>query len=89
MKSIFLLSLLAVTTISYSQKVDKALEKRLAAHVKVLAADDMQGRATGSDGERKAANYIVEHFRKSKLKPLGDSLWYQVFTVIPHAAGQV
>ncbi|MFM9005695.1 MAG: M28 family peptidase [Flavobacteriales bacterium] len=89
MKSIFLLSLLAVTTISYSQKVDKALEKRLAAHVKVLAADDMQGRATGSDGERKAANYIVEHFRKSKLKPLGDSLWYQVFTFIPHAAGQV
>jgi len=89
MKKIFALCFLAFSGIAYSQKSDKALEKRLSAHVKVLAADDMQGRATGSEGEQKAAAYIIEHFKKFKLKPMGDSLWYQVFTFIPHGAAQV
>ena len=32
-------------------------------YVKVLAADDMEGRETGSEGLRKAAAYIVEQLK--------------------------
>lgn len=89
MKKYFVLALLFVNGVGFAQKADKGLEKRLAAHVKVLASDDMQGRATGSEGEKMAAAYIVEHFKKTKLKPLGDSLWYQGFSFVPHGAAQV
>ncbi len=34
-------------------------------YVKVLAADDMEGRETGSEGLRKAAAYIVEQLRRT------------------------
>ncbi len=89
MKRIVVVVFLTISGFSWSQKVDKGLEKRLAAHVKVLAADEMQGRATGSEGEQKAAAYIVEHFQKLKLRPLGDSSFYQGFSFVPHSAGQI
>ena len=44
---------------------------------KILAADDMQGRDTGSEGYKKAARYVVQQFEKSGLKPAGVSGFYQ------------
>jgi Zn-dependent M28 family amino/carboxypeptidase len=46
-------------------------------HVKVLAADDMEGRETGSEGLRKAAAYIVEQLKKDGLQPAGVNGFYQ------------
>ncbi len=40
-------------------------------YVKVLAADDMEGRETGSEGLRKAAAYIVEQLKADGLEPAG------------------
>src|SRR5271157_4956030 len=46
-------------------------------YVKVLAADDMEGRETGSEGLRKAAAYIVEQLKTDGLEPAGINGYYQ------------
>ncbi len=46
-------------------------------YVKVLAADDMEGRETGSEGLRKAAAYIVEQLKADGLQPAGSNGFYQ------------
>ena len=39
-------------------------------HLYTLAADDMEGRKTGTPGIEKAAQYIEGEFKKIGLKPL-------------------
>ncbi len=46
-------------------------------HVKVLAADDMEGRETGSPGLRKAETYVVEQLKQAGLQPAGADGFYQ------------
>src|SRR5271169_6976385 len=46
-------------------------------YVKVLAADDMEGRETGSEGLRKAQAYIVEQLKSAGLEPAGVNGFYQ------------
>ncbi len=40
-------------------------------HVQILAADDMEGRATGTPGFDKAADYVIAQFKAVGLKPAG------------------
>lgn len=40
-------------------------------HLEIIAADSLEGRDTGSPGERKAARYITGQFQKLGLKPVG------------------
>ncbi len=50
----------------------------LKTHLSVLAGPDMEGRETATEGQRKAASYIANHFKSIGLKPgNGDS--YQQF----------
>ncbi len=46
-------------------------------YVKVLAADNMQGRETGSPGLRKAEAFVVEQLKKNGLQPAGTNGFYQ------------
>lgn len=46
-------------------------------YVKVLAADDMEGRETGSPALRRAEAYIVEQLQKNGLRPAGAEGFYQ------------
>jgi hypothetical protein len=47
-----------------------------------LADDKLEGRRTGTQGEKLAADYISKQFKKSGLRPLGDKgSWFQVFEV--------
>src|SRR5437588_11861712 len=46
-------------------------------YVKILAADDMEGRETGSFGLRKAQEYVVEQLRRAGLEPAGAKGFYQ------------
>ncbi|MHC4493759.1 MAG: M28 family peptidase, partial [Planctomycetota bacterium] len=48
----------------------------LRGHVEVLASADMEGRLTGSPGERRAARYLAEAFRAIGLDPAGDDGTY-------------
>jgi hypothetical protein len=55
--------------------------KNLKKHVYFLADDKLEGRRTGTVGEKKAANYISKNFKKLKLKPAGTSGYLQPFSV--------
>jgi Zn-dependent M28 family amino/carboxypeptidase len=46
-------------------------------YVKILAADDMEGRETGSPGLRKAQEYVVEQLKAAGLEPAGYKGYYQ------------
>jgi len=50
--------------------VDSAM---LLADLHALAADSMQGRATGTEGNAMARRYIVSAFQRSGVQPFGDS----------------
>src|SRR5687767_14776588 len=45
--------------------------------VRVLADDKMEGRRAGSEGHRRAAQYVAEEFRKAGLRPGGGSGYLQ------------
>jgi hypothetical protein len=47
-------------------------------HIRVLASDEYQGRAPGTEGERRTTAYIVEQFRARGLEPAGENgTWFQ------------
>ena len=80
-----LLALSLVFTFGYSQ-FD---EGKIRTHIRILASDSLQGRGTGKEGERMAASYIQNQFKKLKLKPKGDKNTYlQSFTFKGGAHGE-
>lgn len=44
----------------------------LRSYLTILASDDMEGRETGTEGQRKAADFIASHFAKLGLPKIGD-----------------
>jgi Zn-dependent M28 family amino/carboxypeptidase len=46
-------------------------------HIKVLADDKLEGRDTGSRGEREAQKYAVEKLKQSGAEPAGTNGFYQ------------
>jgi aminopeptidase YwaD len=70
---------------AFSQKLkksDKIILASLEAHVQYLAGDKLEGRRTGTPGEKLAGDYIVQEFTKAGLEPDGqDGQWRQSFDV--------
>src|SRR5215469_6940149 len=46
-------------------------------HIQVLADDSLQGRNTGSEGHRRAAQFLAGEFEKAGLKPTGSNGYIQ------------
>lgn len=46
-------------------------------HLRVLSADDFEGRRPASKGEEKTLSYLTEQFRKLGLKPLSEKSYVQ------------
>ena len=46
-------------------------------HIEYLASDDLAGRETGSEGHRRAAQYIATAFERAGLKPGGTHGYFQ------------
>ncbi len=57
--------------------VTSELAQRLQRHVTVLAGPDLQGRKPGTEGNRKAAQYIAEQFHAIGLTPLASLHGYR------------
>jgi aminopeptidase YwaD len=52
-------------------------------HLRYLASDELEGRGTGAEGNRKAAAYIAENLSRFGLKPGGDNgTYFQSFDFI-------
>jgi hypothetical protein len=48
-----------------------------------LAKDSLKGRATGTDGEKAAANYLESRFKDLGLQPMGSDGFFQEFQFKP------
>ena len=69
---------------SVAQQYAKTISKAdLQNYLSILASDALEGRETGSRGQKMAAAFIREHFRDNKLLPIvvedADSLYLQKF----------
>ena len=60
---------------------DQQLLEGLKTDVTYLAADDLGGRAIGTEGEQLAADYLAAEFKKIGLQPKGTEEFFQFFTV--------
>ncbi len=57
-------------------------QQTLRAHVEYLASPELEGRGVGSDGLRKATEYVAQQLEAAGLRPGGDDgTWFQRFQV--------
>ncbi len=66
----------------------------LSKHLHIIASDSMQGRDTGSEGQKMAADYIASQFFDSNLKPVirspdGLEGYYQPVELVKKGWGEV
>lgn len=85
MKQLLLtLGFVAISLFSFSQKLKKA-EKQIVAnlqsHIGFLADDKLEGRRAGTEGEKKAMNYISGQFQKIGIQPKGTEGYFQPFEI--------
>lgn len=84
MRFIFLPFFLVVAIASQAQKLkkeDKQLMANLKGHVVFLSSDQLEGRRTGTTGEKLAADYISTAFKNIGITPKGTSEYFQQFEV--------
>lgn len=73
-----LMFLLAVGLIGASVSAKPVTEGELRKHIEILASDAFEGRAPGTEGERKTLAYLEKQWAKAGLKPgARDASWYQ------------
>lgn len=85
MKKVNLLLLwMLLTTFSFSQQINKIINTKEVERIeKVLAADDMQGRATFTPGIDKAAAFIADEFKKTGLQTwMNNGSYLQPFVMV-------
>jgi Zn-dependent M28 family amino/carboxypeptidase len=88
MKKIVLFLVLTATFSGFSQKGAKVANptkylksitaKELKEHLYIVASDSMEGRDTGSKGQKKAGEYLVNQYKANKIPfPKGATNYYQ------------
>jgi Zn-dependent M28 family amino/carboxypeptidase len=80
MKRLFII-LFFISFISCEQEYK--LENKIQEDVAFLSDDKLEGRETGTEGEKGAAEYITERFKSLGLSPKGTKEYYQEFTFKP------
>lgn len=84
MRRALVLLIVLTTGIVQAQKIkkeDKQLLTNLQQHIQFLASDKLEGRRTGTAGEKGAATYISEQFKTLGLAPKGSNGYLQTFDV--------
>lgn len=87
-RNVFLILLVLCSTFADAQKKKVKLKKddalvveNLLKHVRFLADDKLEGRRTGTAGEKEAANYISSQFQLLGLQPKGATGYLQPFGI--------
>jgi len=76
---VFILQMNAQTLNSKEQKSMLRIQK----HITYLASERLEGRATGTEGEKMSAEYIASQLKKYKIQPKGDSgKYFQNFDLV-------
>ena len=71
----FLILLILISTGASAQRLkksDKVVIENLKKEITYLASDKLQGRRTGTEGEKLAYEYLSDQFEKAGLAPKGD-----------------
>ena len=68
----------AQENLSYANSINN---KDLYKHIEVLSSDSLEGRETGKPGQKMAAEYIANHFKKIGIPPYKRKTYYQKFKV--------
>ncbi|GBD06987.1 Aminopeptidase YwaD [bacterium HR21] len=74
------IALLWLPVVAHSQALSPTAQ-RLLESVRFLSSPELEGRAPGSEGNRKAAEYIAARFRQAGLHPLAGS-YFQPFPIV-------
>jgi hypothetical protein len=84
---VFFIALFALKGFSQTSVQDSQIYK----DVSFLADDKLEGRSTGTKGEKVAADYIAKRFQEIGLTPKGTNGYFQDFTFTPktHPHGTV
>ena len=78
LKKFSLFVLIAVIAPAFAQESQPSFDgKTWWEHIKVLAADNMEGRDTGSLGLKRAEAYVVGQLKTSGIQPAGVKGYYQ------------
>jgi hypothetical protein len=72
------------TTTSLDAEASQQLIKNIFKHIHYLGSDQLQGRATGSEGSRLASEYIAAYLEENGIKPIGSNGYFQ--TIPMHGA---
>lgn len=64
--------------LSYAESINN---KDLYKHIEVLSSDSLEGRETGKPGQKMAAEYIANQFKKIGIPPYKRKTYYQKFKV--------
>lgn len=79
---IFLILISAGATAQRLKKADKEVIENLKKEITFLSSDKLQGRRTGTEGEKLAYEYLSNKFEKAGLAPKGDNHSYiQAFEI--------
>lgn len=81
-------ALTSCSVLSHEKKTADSIPN-LKTDVATLANDAFEGRAIGTPGADKAADYIQQQFIQIGLLPLGTSGFFQAFSFVPQGHGQV
>ena len=83
--------ILTFFSILFSFKSNAQIETQIYKDVAFLADDKLEGRSTGTKGEKAAAAYIAKRFKEMGLDPKGTNGYFQDFTFTPktHPHGKV
>lgn len=77
---LMMVSILGFTQNSIEAKYARIINiNTLKKHLTIIASDSMEGRETGTEGQRKAAAYIEQYFKTIGLKPIAELNGYQQF----------
>jgi Peptidase family M28 len=64
--------------VSPAKYMNTITDKDLKTHLTIVASDEMEGRETGSPGQKKAGLYLISQYEKNKIPfPKGASSYYQ------------
>ena len=81
MKKIMFLFLLV--SVFACRKEHKVAENKIKEDVTYLASDELEGRQTGTEGEKKAAQYLINRYKEIGLEPKGTEGYLQPFSFKP------
>ena len=78
MKNLITIIFLLLLVSSCKKEVHKT--KTIQEDVTFLADDKLEGRQTGTEGEKAAADYIAERFKNLGISPKGTNGYFQTFS---------